>query len=108
MHASVAGTKPECAAGSYRATICIEHRRLEEKKTSQFVGYSRPWFPEGWPAPEAGWGLLKTAQRKGFATEASLRGFKTLISFIDLRNVASRAVAERLGAKYERSAMLFD
>jgi hypothetical protein len=34
-------------------------------------------------------------------------GFKTLISFIDLRNVASGAVAERMGARYERTAMLF-
>jgi RimJ/RimL family protein N-acetyltransferase len=89
---------------------------LEEKGTGQFVGYSGLSFPEGWPEPEVGWGLLKTAQGKGFATEASLRareygystiGFKTLISFIDLRNVASRAVAERMGAKYERTAMLF-
>jgi RimJ/RimL family protein N-acetyltransferase len=89
---------------------------LEEKSTGQFVGYSGLSFPEGWPEPEVGWGLLKTAQGKGFATEASLRareygystiGFKTLISFIDLRNVASRAVAERMGAKYERTAMLF-
>ena len=64
-----------------------------------------------WPEPEVGWGLLKC-----FATEASLHareygystiGFKTLISFIDLRNVASRAVAERMGAKYKRTAMLF-
>ena len=63
-----------------------------------------------WPEPEVGWGLLKC-----FATEASLHaraygfstiGFKTLISFIDLRNVASRAVAERMGAKYERTAMM--
>ena len=89
---------------------------LEEKSTSQFVGYAGLWFPEGWPEPEVGWGLLRSAQGKGYATEASLRareygysniGFKTLISFIDLRNVASRAVAERMGAKYERSAMLF-
>jgi hypothetical protein len=34
-------------------------------------------------------------------------GFKTLVSFIDLRNVASLAVAERMGAKYERTAKLF-
>lgn len=89
---------------------------LEENSTSQFVGYAGLWFPEGWPEPEVAWGLLKAAQGKGFATEASLRareygyssvGFKTLISFIDLRNVASRAVAERMGAKYERTAMLF-
>ena len=66
--------------------------------------------------PRKSLGALKTAHGKGFATEASLRareygysnvGFKTLISFIDLRNTASRAVAERLGAKYERTAMLF-
>ena len=89
---------------------------LEEKRTGEFVGYAGLWFPEGWPEPEVAWGLLKTAQGKGFATEASLRareygyshvGFKTLISFIDLRNVASRAVAQRMGAKYERTAMLF-
>ena len=89
---------------------------LEERSTGQFVGYAGLWFPEGWPEPEVGWGLLKSAHGKGFATEASLRaraygysdmGFKTLISFIDLRNLASRAVAERMGAKYERTAMLF-
>jgi RimJ/RimL family protein N-acetyltransferase len=60
--------------------------------------------------------MPKTAQGKGFATEASLRareygyshvGFKTPISFVDLRNLASCAVAERMGAKYERKAMLF-
>jgi RimJ/RimL family protein N-acetyltransferase len=89
---------------------------LEEKSTGQFVGYAGLWFPEGWPEPEVGWGLLKTAHGKGYATEASLRareygysnvGFKTLISFIDLRNSASRAVAERMGAKYESTGMLF-
>jgi len=89
---------------------------LEEKKSGQFVGYAGLWFPEGWPEPEVGWGLLKSAQGNGFATEASLRarqygyseaGFKTLISFIDLRNKASCALAERMGAKYERTATLF-
>jgi RimJ/RimL family protein N-acetyltransferase len=89
---------------------------VEEKRTNQFVGYAGLWFPEGWPEPEAGWGLLKAGQGKGFATEASLRareygfstiGFKTLISFIDLRNIASRAVAERMGAHLEKTEMLF-
>jgi len=89
---------------------------LEERNTGQFIGYAGLWFPEGWPEPEVGWGLLRAAQGKGFATEASLRarqygysniGLKTLISFIDVRNVASRAVAERMGARYERTEMLF-
>jgi RimJ/RimL family protein N-acetyltransferase len=89
---------------------------LEAKATGQFVGYAGLWFPEGWPEPEVGWGLLKDAQGRGFATKASLRarehgyrdiGFKTLISLIDLKNLASRAVAERMGARYERTEMLF-
>jgi RimJ/RimL family protein N-acetyltransferase len=89
---------------------------VEEKSTNQFVGYAGLWFPEGWPEPEVGWGLLKAGQGKGFATEASLRareygfstiGFKTLISFIDLKNTASRAVAERMGAHLEKTATLF-
>jgi RimJ/RimL family protein N-acetyltransferase len=88
---------------------------LEEKASGHFVGYAGLYFPEGWPEPEVGWGLLKTSQRRGFATEAALRarafgyaniGFKTLISFIDMRNAASRAVAERMGARYEKSAIL--
>jgi RimJ/RimL family protein N-acetyltransferase len=89
---------------------------LEERSTGKFIGYAGLWFPEGWPEPEVGWGLLKTAHGRGFATEAALRareygyskiGFNTLISFIDVRNAASRAVSERMGARYERTAMLF-
>jgi RimJ/RimL family protein N-acetyltransferase len=89
---------------------------LEEKNSCQFVGYAGLWFPEGWPEPEVGWGLLKFGQGKGLATEAALRarqygysnvGFKTLISFIDLRNKASCALAERMGAKCEKTATLF-
>jgi RimJ/RimL family protein N-acetyltransferase len=38
---------------------------------------------------------------------ATTQTLSSLISFIDLRNVASRAVAERMGAKYERTAMPF-
>src|SRR5215468_6765288 len=55
---------------------------LEENSTGQFVGYSGLSFPEGWPEPEVGWGLLKGAQRKGYASEASLRareyGYSTI------------------------------
>ena len=35
------------------------------------------------------------------------RRVQTLISFIDLGNVASRAVAERMGAKYEKTVIPF-
>jgi RimJ/RimL family protein N-acetyltransferase len=89
---------------------------LEDKSTGGFVGYAGLWFPEGGPEPEVGWGLLKVAHGRGFATEAALRaraygysvvGLKTLISFVDLRNLPSRKVAERMGARQEGTAMLF-
>ena len=88
---------------------------LEEKASGAFVGYSGLWFPEGWPELELGWSLVKSAWGKGYATEAARRarryaydelGAKTLISFIDKENFASRAVADRLAASYENVFLL--
>ncbi|WP_374337836.1 GNAT family N-acetyltransferase [Leeia sp.] len=83
---------------------------LEEKVSGQFVGLSGPWFPEGWPEPEITWALLPEHHGKGYATEAARRalqaayeycGWTTAISVVATGNVASRAVAERLGAQLE-------
>lgn len=83
---------------------------LEEKATGKFAGWCGLWFPDGWPEPEIGWGLMPEARGKGYATEAAKRardhaydelGWTTAISFIAPGNHTSRAVAERLGAALE-------
>jgi RimJ/RimL family protein N-acetyltransferase len=89
---------------------------LEEKATGEFAGWCGLWFPEGWPEPEIGWGLMPMARGKGYATEAAKRardhaygelGWTTAISFIAPENHASRAVAERLGATLDYETELF-
>ncbi|MEM8711099.1 MAG: GNAT family N-acetyltransferase [Planctomycetota bacterium] len=83
---------------------------VEEKESGQFVGSVGLWFPEGWPEIELGYWLHPGAQGRGYATEAGLRvrqhayedlGLTTLISTIHPDNVASKKVAERLGARFE-------
>jgi RimJ/RimL family protein N-acetyltransferase len=84
---------------------------LEEKATGDYAGWAGLWFPEGFPEREVGWGLMKSKRGRGYATEAALRartyayetlGWETAISLIAPDNPRSRAVAERLGATYER------
>lgn len=68
-----------------------------------------------WDEPELGWHLFDGCEGRGFATEAaraarawawSDRGLGPLISYIAPDNVRSRAVADRLGARHERSGTL--
>nr|WP_319947197.1 GNAT family N-acetyltransferase [uncultured Shimia sp.] len=83
---------------------------LQDKTTGAYVGRVGLWNPLGWPEPEIGWTLMPQAIGKGFATEAAIAardyaygtlGWQTVISLIDEENTASKAVAERLGAKFE-------
>jgi len=84
---------------------------LETKSGGTFVGCCGLWNPEGWPELEVGWWLVRSAQGHGYATEAARRarayayedfGATTLISCIDPDNLASKRVAERLGARSEK------
>ena len=84
---------------------------LEEKKTGQYMGRVGLWYPDGWLEREIGWTLMPHAWGKGFATEAAIAsrahaydvlGWDTAISQIDPANEASRAVATRLGASFEK------
>ncbi|VAW02975.1 Acetyltransferase, GNAT family [hydrothermal vent metagenome] len=90
---------------------------LEEKTSGNFLGWTGLWFPQGWPEKEIGWTLLPQACGKGFVTEAAKRvrqhayqdlGWKTAISLIARGNEASKKVAERLGATFERDINLWD
>lgn len=85
---------------------------IEMKDTGTPAGICGIWNPEGWPEPEIGWSVFTGYEGKGIAHEAALRarrwaydalGFNTLTSNIVPGNTRSVALAERLGAWFERS-----
>lgn len=85
---------------------------VEDKETGAYLGRAGHWSPEGWPEPELGWILTSpAAEGRGLAHEAALAmrehayqtlGWSTLISVINRANARSIALAEKLGAAYER------
>lgn len=84
---------------------------LEDKDTGVYHGRVGLWFPRNWLEREIAWTLMPSAQGKGYATEAAeaarayaydVLGWDTAISQIDPANHASKAVARRLGATYEK------
>jgi RimJ/RimL family protein N-acetyltransferase len=79
-----------------------------ERETGQWVGRLGPWMPDGWPGPEVGYGIARSRWGRGYATEGAAAaidwafdalGWTEVIHCIDPANVASVAVAERLGAR---------
>jgi RimJ/RimL family protein N-acetyltransferase len=88
---------------------------VEEKASSKFVGRVGPFYPPFWPDFEVGWGIAKEVRGKGYAVEAARAAinwvFATfeldhVIHCIDRENVASQAVARKLGARHEGEGML--
>ena len=89
---------------------------VEEKASGRFAGRVGPWFPPGWPGFEVGWGIASDFRGKGYAVEAARAAidwaFATfeldqIMHCIDRENLASQAVARRLGAEKEREVDLF-
>ncbi|MCR9135002.1 MAG: GNAT family N-acetyltransferase [Alphaproteobacteria bacterium] len=89
---------------------------LEEKQSGAFCGVIGPTCAEGWPEPEMSWLMMDGFEGRGYAHEAAqtcLRhvfntlGWTTAISLILEGNERSMALAERLGASYERKHDLF-
>ena len=87
---------------------------IEMKETGQPAGISGIWNPEGWPEPEIGWVVFDGFEGRGIAREAAERvrryayedlGLTTLTSNIVPGNTRSVALAERMGASYERTYM---
>ena len=79
-----------------------------EKASGRWIGRLGPWFPEGWPGPEVGWGLTRDAWGQGYATEGAAAaidwafdhlGWTDVIHCIDPDNHPSAAVAQRLGSR---------
>lgn len=89
---------------------------VEEKQSGRFAGRVGPWSPTGWPGFEVGWGIARDFRGKGYAVEATRAAidwvFSTfeidrIIHCIDRENIASQAVARRLGASKEHEIDLF-
>lgn len=85
---------------------------MEWKATGEACGLTGIWNPEGWPEPEIGWVVYEGFEGRGIAREAAERarrwayedlGLTTLTSNIVPGNTRSVALAERLGATYERT-----
>lgn len=78
-----------------------------EKSSGRWIGRIGPWQPEGWPGSEIGWGIVRDRCGLGYATEAAaatmdwafdVLGWTEVIHTIDVDNIASQAVARKLGA----------
>ncbi len=79
-----------------------------EKASGRWIGRLGPWYPEGWPGTEVGWGLVRDSWGRGYATEGasaamdwafSTLGWTEVIHSIAPDNHASQAVARRLGSR---------
>lgn len=82
------------------------------------IGMTGPWFPEGWPEKEIGWTIWDASfEGHGIAYEAAVcardfvfneLGWDTAVSYIDVPNSRSIALAERLGAVHDPDAALME
>lgn len=72
-------------------------------------------FREGWDEPELGWQVWDGYEGRGIAFRAAKAarihgathfGLDSVISYIDPENTRSQALAERLGARFEREGTL--
>ncbi len=78
-----------------------------ERSTGRWLGRVGPNHPEGWPAAEVGWSLLRDARGRGYASEAATAainwvfdalGWAQVAHVIAPDNAASAAVAAQLGS----------
>lgn len=84
---------------------------LEEKESGKVIGISGLWYPIDWPEPEIKWGLSKSFQGKGYASEAARKVKQvanehlpetSLISLIHSENNSSIKLALAIGADFEK------
>jgi RimJ/RimL family protein N-acetyltransferase len=86
-----------------------------EKSTGRWIGRLGPWQPEGWPGTEVGWGLVREFWGRGYATEGAAAsidwafsnlGWTQVIHCIAPENIASQAVARKLGSRIRGAGVL--
>ena len=115
---------PRDAMGTWQSMVArIGHWSLNgyglwhivEKSSGAFLGWTGMIFAPAWNEPELGWTLLEGAEGKGYAFEAATaaRAYAArhqnqngVISYIAPANTRSQALAERLGARFERDGEL--
>lgn len=85
---------------------------VEEQSSGRVIGPVGLWYPLDWPEPEIKWALARDYWGRGYALEAALAVREMaagrlpdirLISLIQAANQASIALAERMGARFERT-----
>lgn len=86
-----------------------------DKQSGRWIGRIGAWQPEGWPGTEVGWALDRSAWGKGYAFEGAAAaidwafetlGWTEVIHCIAAENLRSIALAERLGSRWQRRALL--
>ncbi|WP_208350793.1 GNAT family N-acetyltransferase [Pseudaestuariivita rosea] len=84
---------------------------IADQDTNAPLGIVGLYYPEDWPEPEIAWSVFADAEGRGIAYEAALvartyayetLGWTTAISLIIDGNTRSFALAERLGARFEK------
>jgi RimJ/RimL family protein N-acetyltransferase len=110
----IGGRQPRPTAWRGFMTMCgcwtmtgIAMFSVIEKSTGRWAGRLGPWFPEGWPAREVGWGIAREHWGKGYASEGAaaamdyafdVLGWTEVVHCIDEQNLASQGVARKLGS----------
>jgi RimJ/RimL family protein N-acetyltransferase len=118
----IGGPQPRATAWRTFMSMCgcwhmtgIAMFSVIEKSSGRWVGRLGPWYPEGWPEPEIGWGIAREHWGKGYASEGAaaamdyafdVLGWDHVIHCIDENNLASQGVAKRLGSKYLRRVQM--
>ena len=83
-----------------------------ERSTGTMIGPVGLWYPGEWPEPEIKWSVARRFWGNGYASEAAAAvkamavrtlGWQRLISLIVSDNHRSKAVALRLGGRYEKT-----
>jgi RimJ/RimL family protein N-acetyltransferase len=79
-----------------------------DRETGAYLGRIGPHHPDGWPAPEVGWGVTRAAEGRGLAFEAAVAatrfafealGWPEVTHCIEDSNARSAALARRLGSR---------
>ncbi len=88
---------------------------VEHRDTGAVAGRVGMIFNDGWDEPELGWHIYDGFEGKGYAYQATVAArryaaehfdLNGLISYISAENTRSLALAERLGASFERDGEL--
>lgn len=89
---------------------------IADRTSDDAIGLTGLWFPLEIDEPELSWSLFPGRTGHGYATEAATAArawayetfdMQPLMSFVHPDNIASKAVAARLGAVFEKETMLY-